>query len=108
MRLSTTVFSKPCAPCCLARNISAVPPSAILRRIVYRELGLISAIPRSLKLPWGRPLMPRDSLTTFDRRQSGPDGADQSPAHRRRPRREGHTTGPVSYTHLTLPTSDLV
>src|SRR5262245_27593902 len=41
MRLSTTIFSKPWAPCCLARKISAVPPSAILRKIVYRDCRLI-------------------------------------------------------------------
>src|SRR5450432_922866 len=43
MRLSTTAFSKPCAPCCFARKISAVPPSAILRRMVYRACRLIRA-----------------------------------------------------------------
>src|SRR6516162_6535923 len=45
MRLSTTDFSKPCAPCCLARKISAVPPSAILRRMVYRDCRLILPVP---------------------------------------------------------------
>ena len=42
MRFNTTIFSNPCAPLCLARKISAVPPSAIFRRIVYREWGLIA------------------------------------------------------------------
>src|SRR5882724_11105951 len=43
MRLSTTAFSKPWAPCCLARKISAVPPSATFRRMVYRDCRLIRA-----------------------------------------------------------------
>src|ERR1700712_4573730 len=41
MRLRTTVFSKPWAPFCFARKISAVPPSAILRRIEYRDCRVI-------------------------------------------------------------------
>src|SRR5678815_4715706 len=75
MRLSTTVFSKPCAPCCFARKISAVPPSAILRRIVYRELGLIGANSGSPKLPCSHPLMTADSLATFSRRQKVEDAS---------------------------------
>src|SRR5438128_4207133 len=41
MRFNTTGFSKPWTPRWLARKISAVPPSAILRRIVYRACKLI-------------------------------------------------------------------
>ena len=35
MRLMTTSFSKPASPACLARKISAIPPTAILRSKRY-------------------------------------------------------------------------
>src|ERR1051325_10758362 len=67
MRLSTTIFSNPCAPCCLARKISAVPPSAILRRIVYRDCRLIRADSEFATLPRRRPLDDRRSTGQLTR-----------------------------------------
>ena len=43
IRLMTTCFSKPSGPCDWARKISAIPPSASLRRMTYRPTGVPGA-----------------------------------------------------------------
>src|SRR5262249_30994323 len=53
--------------CCLARKISAVPPSAILRKIVYRACRLIRADSEFVTLPRRRPLDDRRSTGQLTR-----------------------------------------